>query len=122
MNKIYKAEDLPEGENVYLRKSFDGWRVVYPIKNEDGSMNWFNVFTSGNYWKMIKPFLLLLLLLGFMYVYAHDTSVCRNTVSNIKQICLDYNSINNLINQTNWKLAQDIKLNINVSELQNLVK
>ena len=38
-----EATQLPADEKVYLKKDFLGWRVVHPIKNEDGSYNWFNV-------------------------------------------------------------------------------
>lgn len=40
MSNIIKAEDLPDGEKVYLKKDFLGWRVVEPVRNEDGSWNW----------------------------------------------------------------------------------
>lgn len=38
--KIIEAADLPEGEKVYLKKDMFGYRIVEPVKNEDGSYNW----------------------------------------------------------------------------------
>ena len=46
-NPIIKAEELPEEEIVYLKKGWDGYRVVYPIKNEDGTTNWLNLLCGG---------------------------------------------------------------------------
>ena len=70
MEGIIKAEDLPEKENVYLRKGqMFGWRVVHPIKNEDGSINWFNLFTGGSWWNWIIISIVVLMMLGIFYEY-----------------------------------------------------
>jgi len=47
MSSIIEASQLPDEEKVYLKKDFLGWRVVEPIKNEDGSINWFNLLCGG---------------------------------------------------------------------------
>jgi len=105
--KIIKAEDLPEGEEVFLRKSFDGWRVIYPMAKDITqpanflepstwkNINWFNVCTGGNYWNMIKPFIYLLLLYGIVCLYNHDVDSCRHVINNLDEFCLPYNTINN---------------------------
>ena len=36
------------GKKVYLKKGIFGYRIVYPIKNEDGSYNWTNLLFGGN--------------------------------------------------------------------------
>jgi hypothetical protein len=82
-------------EGLYVKKSFDGYRVVYPIKTEDGKVNWFNLFTGGNYWKLIKTIIILLLILGISYSYYRDTKVCMELIENpcphffeISEFCL----------------------------------
>lgn len=41
MASIIEASQLPEGEKVYLKKDFLGWRVVEPISDlETGKLNW----------------------------------------------------------------------------------
>lgn len=50
---IIKAEDLPEAAEVYLKKQGNNYRVVHPIKNDDGSWNWFNIFTGGSWFNVI---------------------------------------------------------------------
>ncbi len=55
--KIIRAEELPEQEKIFLRRDFLGWRVVYPWKNEDGTLNWRNILTNGKGWKYVLFFL-----------------------------------------------------------------
>lgn len=69
-----------DDKDVAMRKSFDGWRVVYPIKNKDNTLNWKNILISGSYWNFIKFLAFILFVLLFYYVYAHDTAICRETV------------------------------------------
>ena len=59
MNKIIEAAELPLEEKVYLKKDWFGWRVVHPVKNEDGSWNWFNLIFGS---KSNLAYLMLLLL------------------------------------------------------------
>lgn len=66
MKNIIKAEDLPENEKVYLRKDWLGWRVVEPIKNEDGTTNWFNLITGGK--KNLAILIILLIFLGLIFL------------------------------------------------------
>ena len=67
-------------ERVYLKHGFDGWRVVHPIKNEDGSTNWFNLLTGGNYGKLLKLAVIVILLLGLCLSYARDISECKKVI------------------------------------------
>lgn len=74
---------------VCLKKSFDGYRVIYPYKNEDGSLNWRNIILGGNWWKFIKVMLVILVILVACYSYARDTRVCRELISDPCQVCID---------------------------------
>lgn len=69
-------------EGLYIKKSFDGYRVVYPYKNDDGTINWFSILTGGNWWKLVKLLFLLAIILGVSFSYAHDTKNCREMISN----------------------------------------
>ena len=75
-----------EGEKIYLKKDFLGTRVVHPPKNEDGSWNWFNLLTGG--WNnFILLLFILFLVLGFFYVYNHDTVEMQKVVENPCAYC-----------------------------------
>ncbi len=80
-NQIIKPEELPENEKVYLKKSLGSWKVVYPWKNEDGTMNWFNFLTGGSWWRLIGVIFVIALILGMTFAYAHDTRNCRELIS-----------------------------------------
>jgi hypothetical protein len=55
-------------DKIYLKKSYDGYRVIYPIKNDDGSWNWKNLIFGGSIWNFLKILLIFLLLL-FPFVF-----------------------------------------------------
>jgi len=81
--KIIKPEDLPVEEKVYLKKSFDGWRVVHPFKNEDRSWNLKNLFCNGSYWNIIKVLVILILIIGMVWSYKHDVKEYKTILENI---------------------------------------
>ena len=64
--QIIEAAGLPEGEKVYLKKDFFGYRVIEPWKNpETGKINWFNFIFGGK--RGIFFLIMVLLLAGFFY-------------------------------------------------------
>lgn len=71
--KIIEASEIPENEKVYLKKDLFGWRVVHPIKNEDGSFNWFN-FVVGS-WGNLLLLLFILLLIGIFFLAYHEIAI-----------------------------------------------
>lgn len=82
MTKIFKPEELPDDEKVFLKKDFLGeWRVVYPWKRGDGSINWFAVF-FGNKGNLVYLFLIALIL-GLLWVGINEMlSGCRELAEN----------------------------------------
>lgn len=62
MNKI-KTIEL-DGDKISLKKSKSGWRIIYPIKNEDGTVNWKNVF------KFDMPVLLLTIAIILLIIWS----------------------------------------------------
>jgi hypothetical protein len=86
-----------EGEIVYLKKnSVLGWKVVYPIRNEDGTINWFNLLTGGSWWNLLIPFFIVLMIILVLYEYT----------SNIKHFI---GCFNNSISLQNCKIAYGYK-------------
>ena len=87
-------------ETIFLKKSFDGWHVVYPYKNEDGSFNWFNFLTGGNYWKLFYLIIILLVIVGFIYEYRINLLECTKIMESINNNL----STNNLLKINNFTL------------------
>lgn len=80
MNNIIKAEDMPEFEKVYMKKSLGEWKVVYPIKNDDDSFNWFNLVTGGSWLKFFTILAIILLILAIAYEYSQNLSYCNKLI------------------------------------------
>ena len=100
-------------EGLYVKKSFDGYRVVYPYRNEDGSLNLFNILTGGNYWKLVKVGIILLLILGMSWAYARDTEACRDLISNP---CKYYSNISLYCTQDYYKIQLDLSKEVTEDE------
>lgn len=93
-------------DDVYMKKSFDGWRVVYPFKNEDGTLNWKTIFLGGNFGTFIKMLVICIIIILFIYFYFTNFQSCAATVKeHIASICNGYQSgnlnvVDNIFNLT----------------------
>ena len=89
-DKIYEASEIPENEKIYLKKDFLGWRIVNPIKNDNGKINMINLLFGG--WRnFLFLFVILLFISGFIYVYDHDTQELMKVAENPCLYCsFDY--------------------------------
>ena len=91
---IIKASDLPENEKVYLKRGILGYRLVYPIKI-DGKLNIVN-FLVGGWANLFKLIFILLVVLGFIFIYYHDTKEMQKVVANPCEYCLSLDMQNTL--------------------------
>jgi len=80
-------EDKFIDNGVNLRKDKWGYRLIYPIKNKDGSINWFNLITGGSWASLIKTSLLVALLVCSVLMYNRDIA---NLTAYYKSICWDF--------------------------------
>lgn len=72
-----------DGENVYLKKSkFFGWSIIYPVRNEDGSINWFNLLTGGAWAKLILVILIVALILVAVAEYSKNITTLISCFDN----------------------------------------
>ena len=92
-------EFIIEGDKVYLKKDFTGWRIVHPPKNPDGSLNWFNILVGG-WGNLIFVLFILGLTFTFFYVYNHDTAEMQKVVGNPCGYCLT-TDMQNTLNERN---------------------
>ena len=78
-----------DGEVVNLSKTtspfFSKWHVVYPIKNEDGSINWKHLITGGTWWNLIFVLLFILVFLGAAWEYNHSLKDCTKAMEKLNQ-------------------------------------
>lgn len=66
-----------DGETIYLKKSNSfGWKVIHPVKNEDGSINWKNLICGGTYWNLVIIAVFLIVFLGCIWEYSYNFKEC----------------------------------------------
>jgi len=96
MSNIIEAGDLPQGTQVYMKKDWLGYRIVQPIKNPDGTWNWFNLLTGGKrnlVTLLFMLFLALMLYLGinelisnYQIIAENPCTYCAEKVANLVEI------------------------------------
>ena len=64
--------DTKIDEGVFIRKGKWGYRLIHPIRNEDKSINWFNLITGGSWEGFIKTSFLVIILVASIFLYKHD--------------------------------------------------
>lgn len=94
--EVKKIKELEiDGDRIYLKKDFLGWRLVNPYKI-DGKLNWTNVLTGG--WRNLIMLVGLLSILGIlMFAHFHDIEGLRYAYEYPSSYC---NQINSQINVT----------------------
>ena len=76
--------DLGNNETIHLKKTYFGYRIVHPIKNQDGTTNWINLLIGGwgNFWTLM---FIMLVLLSFLYGVKQMMASCNNMAEHPEQ-------------------------------------
>ena len=87
MKEIKKVE-----EDFWIQKERRGWNRVYPVKkNLDEPFSLKNIHWKhlliGSYSRLVWTVIILILIYGLLWSYAHDTKECRNLVENKTMRC-----------------------------------
>jgi len=109
---IVKA--IVDNKEVSMRKGMFGWRVVHPIKNSDGKINWINLLVGGWGNFLILIFILFILTVGYfglqeMLRGCNDMAEnpCRYTNLNCQEISAgEYNPIVDSVRFTAVNLSE----------------
>lgn len=82
MEKKFRIVDI-DGERVSLAKtdSIWGWRVVHPIKNEDGTTNWMNLLFGGK-GNLITLIFIMIVLGGIVFGVSQMMESCNDMAAN----------------------------------------
>ncbi len=76
-------------EGIELKKDSFGWHIVYPTRNKDGSINWFNFITGGTWWNLIKVGGILAIIGFITWSYFRDINACVQVMQDPCKYC-DY--------------------------------
>ena len=79
MEKVFVKEDL-----IHLKKSnIFGWSVIHPYKNEDGSINWFNLITGGSWANFFMWIFITLIIVGVIIEYTNNINYLVGCFDNL---------------------------------------
>ena len=73
-------EMIVDGKVIYLKKSFTGYRIVYPIKI-DGKINLKHLIAGGSWFNLIKLAGIIAIILVFTSEYASVVKVAQECLS-----------------------------------------
>lgn len=65
-NKIIEASGIPEDIKVYLKQDSAGWRVVEPIKDENGKLLWKRIILGTKRERRFMYFIIFLALVTYL--------------------------------------------------------
>lgn len=65
MRTIIEARDLPEGDKVYLKKDWLGWRTVEPYRTPEGKWQPFNLLLGGKRNMLFLVFVMILMFVAY---------------------------------------------------------
>lgn len=86
MKKIFRVDEVPAEEQVYLKKDILGWRTVEPYRRENGSLNWWSVLFGGK--RGLAFMLWMFLIIGLFFVGTYElTKGMRDIVENPCKYC-----------------------------------
>jgi len=75
--------------NLFVKQTKKGgWRVVYPWKNSDGSINWRN-FLLGDTNLLIAGVIVIVFVLLFLYSYKQDMATFKEVIENPCKYCIE---------------------------------
>jgi hypothetical protein len=100
-------------DGSYLKKDMFGYSIIYPYKNNDGSLNWFNIWTGGSWAKLIVTLLIVSLIIFSVYAYKTDVKTCYEVIENP----CDYCNLNPTMINTNLILPDNIYINSSSSQV-----
>lgn len=99
MANYVEARDLPNDDKVYLKKGIAGWKVVYPIRNEDGKINWKHLLVGGSYWNLFILILIVGIILGVLYEYSSTINMLLDCFKDPVQLEICKQSFGNTTTQ-----------------------
>lgn len=119
---IEKKKIEVDGETIYLSKTtspiFPKWKVIYPIKNEDGSVNWKHLITGGSWSNILFVILFVLVFLGAAIEYNNSLKECAVAMKELNawKINVSVVGLNHLTDNLNLVPNQNLSLEVQNTE------
>jgi len=81
--KIHKINI--DNKDVYVSQRDNSFKVVKPIKNDDGTINWFNLLTGGSWWNLIIVGIIVMIVLGLLQEYSSNVRMLQEAACPISR-------------------------------------
>ena len=104
-----------EGEQVYLKKGGLGWKVIYPIKDDNGKIIIKHLLVGGSWWNLIFITIFIFLIIGVAFEYKQNMKTCIDVIEK-------YNAMQEIVYPEKNKYNKNMFLlldPINLTELDN---
>ena len=106
-------KDYNDDGSYVVKDSKFGYRVIYPYKHSDGSINWFNLFTGGSWYKLFVTILIVSLIISSVYAYKTDVKTCYEVIENP----CDYCNLNPTMINTHLIVPDYLSINSSSSQI-----
>jgi len=77
-----------DNKKVFISQRGDNFKVVKPLKNEDGSWNWFNICTGGSWMNILIVGVVVIVVLGLLNEYSTNIKMLQEAANMCQQIIL----------------------------------
>ena len=106
------------GDYTIKKSKFWGDRIIYPIKNDDGTTNWFNLITGGAWGKAISSMLVFLMVLAIVFSYKHDVSTYQTIATQCIENPCHWCQVITQSEQTNKNYLGNYSINLSAVDLR----
>ena len=69
-----------DDKDVFVSQRGDVFKVVKPIKNDDGSINWFNLIVGGSWWNLGVVIFVIIIILGLLQEYSTNIKILQEQI------------------------------------------
>jgi len=74
--KIHKVEI--DSQKVFVSQRKNTFKVVKPWRNEDRTINWFNILTGGSWMNLIITAVIVIVVLGTLWEYSQNIQALKD--------------------------------------------
>lgn len=67
-----------DSREVFISQRGDLFKVIKPFKNEDGSLNWFNILTGGSWINLMVTVVIVIMILGLLNEYSTNINLLKD--------------------------------------------
>ena len=85
--KETKKNQYELDKDKYLLKKGSNYRIIYPIRDSEGNINWKNLLIGGKRSNLFATLFVLSLIIYLSWGYAEDTKSCRELFQDPIKAC-----------------------------------